>query len=213
VIKLKISPSILGCDFLHLEKEIKRLGKADYIHIDLMDGHFVPNISMGIERIKDIKKTTATPLDIHLMFDYPLDYIDKIAEFLNGDKESIITIHEECKSNISEALEKIGRLGYKRGLAIKPKTPAERIRKYIDRLDLVLQMTVEPGFGGQKIDLAPIGNIEKFRAWKRDIIISCDGGITEENVGLLRDVDMIVAGNTIWKSSDINKTINNLRGA
>ena len=209
-----ISHSILDCDFLNLEKEIRRLidAKVDFIHVDLMDGHFVPNISMGLRVIKDIKKICDIPLDVHLMFDYPLFFIDKIDEYLEGDKRSIITIHEECKSNVSETLEKIERLGYKKGLSLKAKTPIERAKKYIDELDLFLQMTIVAGFGGQKIIVDAIKNIEELKG--QDLIISADGGITDENVDLLKEAgcNMIVLGSYGWKSNDIGKTVKKMKG-
>ena len=215
--EMKISPSLLGCDFLNLKKEIKRLEKekADYIHIDLMDGHFVPNISLGIDLIKDIKRATKIPLDVHLMFEHPLFFIDKIGELLCGDLESIITIHAECQSNIDECLEKISRLGYKKGIALNPNTEIRRIEKYIRDVDLVLQMTVFPGFGGQELIAEAINKGLGFRIQDsgKNVILAADGGITEDNVGLLKDAgfNMIVVGNTIWKSKNITKTIRSLK--
>jgi len=219
---MKISQSILDCDFLNLEKEIKRLEKAkvDYIHIDLMDGHFVPNVSMGINIIRDIKKITAIPLDIHLMFEQPLFFIDMIDKFLGGDVESIITIHAESKSNTKGTLEKIEKLGYKKGISLKPKTPIGEIKEHIKDVDLILQMTVEPGFGGQRIIPEAI---EKIKEIKKTVetsrershpIISADGGITEETAALLKEAgcDMIVPGSAVWKSKNIKKTIENLKG-
>jgi len=211
---MKISASLLGCDFLHLEKEIKRLGdaKIDYIHIDLMDGHFVPNICLGIDIIKDIKKITDIPLDVHLMFEYPSDFLGKIAEMMEYNNNSVLTIHAESNSIIQEAIAKIKNCGLKAGIAINPTTPLEKLSPIIKNVDLILQMTVNPGYGGQKLIPETLDKIKEIKKICNNTLIEVDGGITEENFSLLKDVDIMVVGNTLWKSNDLNKTVKLLRG-
>jgi len=212
---MKISASILDCDFLHLENEIKRLenAKVDYIHIDPMDGHFVPNISFGISMIRDIKKATSLPLDVHLMFQYPSDFIDRIAEFMDYDNNSFITIHSECNSIVAEALAKIKNYGIKAGIALNPTTPIEKLNSVINDVDLILQMTVWPGYGKQKLITEALNKTKQIAKIKNaNTIIEVDGGINEENISLLKDVDMAVVGSALWKSNNLNKTVKLLKG-
>ncbi len=146
---MKISPSILSCDYGKIAEELQNMEQcgADYMHIDVMDGHFVPNITLGAPVIKCIKKATKVPFDVHLMISNPIDYIDDFAK-AGAD---IITFHTESCSPIGETIDKILSYGIKASLTIKPKTPVEEILPYLDKLSMVLVMTVEPGFGGQAL--------------------------------------------------------------
>ncbi len=144
---MKIAPSMLSCDFAKMGDELIRIDKggADWIHLDVMDGHFVPNITIGPAIVSALRQYSKLPFDVHLMIDYPLDYIEQFAK-AGAD---IITFHIEAKSDIQATIDKIKSLGVKPGLVIKPKTSAEEVFPYLEQVDLILVMTVEPGFGGQ----------------------------------------------------------------
>lgn len=209
-----ISPSILSADFVNLERDIKLVENAgaDWLHIDVMDGHFVPNITIGVPVVASIKKITHLPLDVHLMIENPEKYIDAFTK-AGAD---IITFHYEAvqEENISAIIGKIKQNGLRAGLSIKPKTKPDVVFPYLNELDLVLIMTVEPGFGGQKFmpDCA-----EKIPAIKRhsknDIIIQVDGGINAETGRICTSLgaNSLVAGNYIYKSENITKAIESLK--
>ena len=209
-----ISPSILSADFVNLERDIKLVENAgaDWLHIDVMDGHFVPNITIGVPVVASIKKITHLPLDVHLMIENPEKYIDAFTK-AGAD---IITFHYEAvqEENISAIIGKIKQNGLRAGLSIKPKTKPDVVFPYLNELDLVLIMTVEPGFGGQKFmpDCA-----EKIPAIKRhsknDIIIQIDGGINAETGRICTSLgaNSLVAGNYIYKSENITKAIESLK--
>lgn len=152
---MKIAPSMLSCDFAKMGDELIRIDKggADWIHLDVMDGHFVPNITIGPAIVSALRQYSKLPFDVHLMIDYPLDYIEQFAK-AGAD---IITFHIEAKSDIQATIDKIKSLGVKPGLVIKPKTSAEEVFPYLEQVDLILVMTVEPGFGGQSFmaDMLP----------------------------------------------------------
>lgn len=207
----KVSPSILSADFANLEREMLRLKNAgaDWAHIDVMDGHFVPNISIGAPVVKAISKVSDMTLDVHLMISDPAFYLD---DFIKAGSD-IITIHEECDSNIRETLQRIKDAGVKCALSIKPDTPVSALEKYIDILDMVLIMTVEPGFGGQKfIDkcLPKISEAKKLIEEKNPkCMLEIDGGVTCDNVKAAKDAgaDVIVAGSSVFGAEDMERAI------
>lgn len=208
-----ISPSILSADFANLERDIKTVEKygADWLHIDVMDGHFVPNITIGVPVVKSIKAVASIPLDVHLMIENPEKYIEPFAKA----GASILTFHyEAAEDKVEEIVKLIKSFGVKAGLSIKPKTPPESILKYMPVLDMVLVMTVEPGFGGQKFmsDCAKKIPVIKKHA-PENLIIQVDGGINEETAGVCTDygANSLVAGNYIYKSADIKSAIESLR--
>lgn len=212
--KTIVAPSILSANFATMGEAVRQLtvDGADWIHVDVMDGVFVPNISFGQKMVKDIRPLTSLPLDVHLMIINPERYIKEFAE--RG--ADYITIHIEATEKVAEDLSFIKKCGKKAGLSIKPATPVEALAPYIEDLDLILVMSVEPGFGGQKFN--PVA-IEKIRQCKklvgnRDIVIEVDGGITEENVVDVRaaGVDAVVAGNTVFSAPDKAATIKRLQG-
>ena len=208
---MKISPSILSCDYGKIAEELKDMENcgADYMHIDVMDGHFVPNITLGAPLVKCIKKATDVPFDVHLMISEPLKYID---DFCKAGAD-IITFHTECYSPIEETIDKILANGVKASLTVKPKTPVEDIFPYLDKLSMVLVMTVEPGFGGQSFieDMMPKVSALRAEIEKRglDCEIEVDGGINESTIAIAAKAgaDVFVSGNAIFSSADRKGTI------
>ncbi len=207
-----ISPSILSADFANLERDIKLVENngADWIHVDVMDGHFVPNITIGVPVVASIKKVTKLPLDVHLMIENPEKYVEAFAK-AGAD---ILTFHFECGSDIKSTIDLIKSFGVKAGLSIKPKTSPEVILPYLNDLDLVLVMTVEPGFGGQKFmqDCAEKIPVIKKNAHS-DLIIQVDGGINAETARICTcyGANSLVAGSYIYKSNDVKAAIASLR--
>ncbi len=208
---IKVSPSILSADFANLERDMKRLEEAgaDWAHVDVMDGHFVPNISIGAPVVKAISKVSELPLDVHLMISDPAFYLD---DFIKAGAYAI-TIHEECDSDIRETLQRIRAAGVLASLSIKPKTPVAVLEKYIDLLDMVLIMTVEPGFGGQKFIEECLPKISEARelinAKNPSCLLEIDGGVTTENVerAKLAGANVIVAGSSVFGAPDMKEAI------
>ncbi len=213
--KVIISPSILSADFANLEKDIKRaeIAGADWIHVDVMDGHFVPNITIGIPVVKSLRAITNLPLDVHLMIENPDQYIEP---FANAGAD-IITFHYEAEidyKQIKDTILKIKSFGVKAGISIKPKTNPDVLIPYLNEVDMVLIMTVEPGFGGQKF-IQECAEKIKFVKEKsnKDLIIQVDGGINDITAKICKSygANSLVAGNYIYKSEDIVQSIKALR--
>lgn len=212
---IKISPSILSCDYGKMAQELQDMERcgADYMHIDVMDGHFVPNITIGAPVIRCIRKYTAIPFDVHLMISEPLKYID---DFCDAGAD-IITVHTECDSPVGKTIDKILSRGVKASLTVKPATPAEEIFPYLDRLSMALIMTVEPGFGGQSF---MANMMDKVTALRREIDrrgldcdIEVDGGINENTVAAAAKAgaNVFVSGNAVFSSSDRKSAMKKLR--
>lgn len=212
--KIIVSPSILSADFANLERDIKLVENngADWVHVDVMDGHFVPNITIGIPVVKSIKKITKLPLDVHLMIENPEKYI---TDFANAGAD-ILTFHYEAvkKENIKPLISKIKELGVKAGLSIKPQTAPTEILEYLKDLDLILVMTVEPGFGGQKFmnDCAEKIKIIKQHA-PENLFIQVDGGINKETGKICTEfgANSLVAGSYVYKAENIKEAISSLK--
>ena len=215
--KIQISPSILSADFSQLGIEIKRLeeGGADFIHVDVMDGHFVPNLTIGPPVIKALKKNCSIKFDVHLMISPVHKYIDAYSE-AGAD---IITIHPEATEDLSNSIKKIKELGKKVGVSLNPETKVNVIIDYLDKIDLVLIMSVNPGFGGQKFMpevLSKIKELKKIQKEKNiDFDIEIDGGINFENskIAIEAGANILVSGTTIFKcnNGDIKKNIDLLK--
>lgn len=208
---IKISPSMLSADFANLEKDLKRCEEAgaELIHLDVMDGHFVPNITIGAPVIKAMKKVSNVPFDVHLMISEPLKYIEDFAD-AGAD---IITFHVESDSDVNETIDKIIECGCKPSLSVKPNTPIEAVYPYVDKLSMVLVMTVEPGFGGQSFMADMMPKIEKLRADYPDLDIQVDGGVNTETVKTCAKAgaNIFVAGSAVFKSDDMAQTISLLK--
>ena len=212
--KIKISPSILSADFSQLGQEIKNLESsgADMIHVDVMDGHFVPNLTIGPPVIKALRKYTKIPFDVHLMINPVHKYIKDYAE----SGADIITIHPEATTSLQESIDEIKKFKKKVGLSLNPDTKIEVIEKYLDQIDLVLVMSVFPGFGGQKFIKDVLKKIEKISEIKHkknfQFDIEVDGGINFSNFKevLEAGANVLVSGTTIFKENngDIKKNIN-----
>lgn len=202
---LKISPSILASDYANLQSELDRISTSDMIHIDVMDGHFVPNISIGAPVIAACKKVCNVPFDVHLMISNPLDYAEDFAK-AGAD---IICFHTECDSDTEQTIDKILSLGKKAALAIKPATPIDEVVKYLDKISMVLVMTVEPGFGGQSFMESTMPKIEAIRKINPDIDIEVDGGINADTVKIAAKAgaNVFVAGSAVFKSENPAETI------
>lgn len=207
--KVKISPSILASDYANLQSELERISTSDLIHVDVMDGHFVPNISIGAPVTAACKKVCDVPFDVHLMISNPLDYAEDFAK-AGAD---IICFHSECDSDTEETINKILSLGKKAGLAINPATPIDEVVKYLDKLSMVLVMTVEPGFGGQSFMESTMPKVETIRKINHDIDIEVDGGINAETIKIAAKAgaNVFVAGSAVFKSENPAETIALLR--
>lgn len=211
----KIAPSILSADFTRLGEEIKAVeqGGADYIHIDVMDGHFVPNITIGPMIVKAVKRVTKLPLDVHLMISHPDAYIQNFAEA----GASIITVHAETVDHLHRTIQLIRDKGVKPSVALNPATPLGVLEYVLDELDMVLLMSVNPGFEAQKFIPGVIPKIKKLREMVSHLglglEIEVDGGIDPENIGRVSSAgaDVFVAGSAIYYSKDYAKTIRLMR--
>lgn len=207
-----IAPSILTADFNRLESEIQSIKTADYLHLDVMDGHFVPNISFGPHVLSGLKKITNIPLDTHLMITNPLDYIDLFVEI----GSSFITVHVEA-NKVQESINRIKASGVKAGITLKPKTKLEMLYPYLDQVDLVLIMSVEPGFGGQKFMVDQLDKVRELvrlrEIYHYHYMIEIDGGINGDTAKLAKEagVDIAVVGSYVFNSKQRDEVIGSLR--
>lgn len=209
---IKIAPSILSADFANLERDIQRISTADYVHVDVMDGMFVPNITIGIPVVKSIRPTTALPLDVHLMIVEPGRYVE---QFCDAGAD-LVTVHVESdtEEKLHDAIARIHAKGKRAGVVLKPKTPAETVLPFLNEVELVLVMTVEPGFGGQSFmeDMMP------KLAWLRQrcrpgTVLQVDGGINRKTIATAAaaGANCFVAGSAVFGREDYGAEITALR--
>lgn len=214
---MKIAPSILSADFSKLGEDIREVeaGGADYIHVDVMDGHFVPNITLGPPIVKAIRPITGLPLDVHLMISEPAKYVDAFAD-AGAD---YITVHVEADPHIHRTIQLIKNRGVKAGVVLNPGTASELIKPLIADIDMVLLMTVNPGFGGQAFIPSVVTKIKEIRKWADEfnpaLEIEVDGGINPQTIAVCAEAgaDVFVAGSAIYNQSDRKKAIEDLKAA
>ncbi|AKL95529.1 ribulose-phosphate 3-epimerase Rpe [Clostridium aceticum] len=212
---IKLAPSILAADFANLANEVKRVEEVgcDLLHIDVMDGHFVPNITLGPPIVQSLKEKTKMPFDVHLMIENPDQYI---GDFVKAGAD-IISVHSEACRHLHRTIQHIKSYGIKAAVALNPATPLTDIEYVLEDLDMVLIMTVNPGFGGQSFIPGMLNKIKELRGMinkkKLDLDIQVDGGIKPDNVGLVTEAgaNVLVAGSAVFNSVDMEATVKEIR--
>jgi ribulose-phosphate 3-epimerase len=203
-----VAPSLLACDFAHLAEEIRRLEEAGarILHLDVMDGHFVPNLGIGVPVVEAIRRATRLPLDVHLMISEPARYV----EAFRGAGADLLTIHIEVVADPRPLLRKIRQLGALAGISLNPPTPVAAVEEFLDECDLALVMSVMPGFGGQHFDPAALEKLRRLReAAGPRVLLSVDGGLRDDNIPLCAaaGADMLVAGTALFSQQDYRRAI------
>lgn len=208
----KVSPSLLAADFANIESEVKKVTRAgaDFLHLDIMDGHFVPNLTFGPPVVAAIKKVATIPLDVHLMIENPEKYVD---EFISAGSD-YLTIHVEATNQVGDILKKIRTKNVKSGLTLRPKTSLDAIKEFLPLCDLVLVMTVEPGFGGQSFMMDQVAKIDWLKEYRDknglNYLIEVDGGVSDKTRRFVENADVLVAGTYVFKN-DYAASIKSLR--
>ena len=210
--KVRIAPSILSADFANLESELATISHADLIHVDVMDGHFVPNLTLGVPIVKRIAEVTNVPLDVHLMIEVPEKWVNQYAEYAGS-----VTFHYEAATDPKLVISEIRKAGAKAAMSIKPGTSFSEVAELVEHLDMLLVMTVEPGFGGQSLIKSAVPKVTEAFEYANgrglELSIQVDGGVTADNIAELSrsGADTFVAGTAVFKANDRNAEIDRLR--
>jgi len=210
--KARIAPSILSADFANLEAELASISHADLIHVDVMDGHFVPNLTLGVPVVKRISEVTSVPLDVHLMIEDPEKWVSQYAQYAGS-----VTFHYEAATDPRLAITEIRKAGAKAAMSIKPGTSFSEVSELVEELDMLLIMTVEPGFGGQSLIQSTVSKVTEAFDYATSkglkFSVQVDGGVTADNIAELSSAgaDTFVAGTAVFKAQDRNSEIDRLR--